>query len=416
MLECDIILRDCDMTKRIKTPLRGHRVGLIINYSFGYFRDVADGLYEYAHTVQPLQIMTNPAGFADPLPISELHLDGIIGSFVTPEQVRWVKKFHLPTINLSINQPDFPLPTATCDEDAVAQLVVDHFRRRGFVNYGFYGPPNAGITQIRGLAFERQLARHGLKCHHYADPRAPINPAAPSTIPTQLDPWLTALPKPVVILTMDQYHALTVIGQCQIHGLAVPEQVAVIACGHDPLMSRMADVPLAGVNMNGRAVGFLAATMLGQLIRGEALAQPVQTVPPLQLEIQRSADSFAVASPDLARALRLIHDHACDPINVPEVLRHIPVTRRWLERQFRTVLNRSIHDEIMRVRMERGAHLLRETELAVWQIADKCGFTGEHHFINCFHRHWQTTPLHYRRNSRPGADSATPSRRPRRLG
>ena len=288
------------------------------------------------------------------------------------------------------------------DVPACAKLVVDYFRQRGFTNFAFFGPPLNGPTQLRGLAYEAYLAQAGLRCHHFAPLTPPLKSSFTQYMMQHLAQWLQHLPKPVLIYTMDEYHALPVIGQCQQLGLAVPEQVAVIACGNDPMVRRMAEVPLAGVDLNGRAVGFAAATMLTQLMRGETPTQRVLTVPPAGLDIQRSADIFAVANADLAQTLKLIHDHACDPLNVPGILKHVPVTRRWLERQFRTVLGHSIHDEIMRVRMEQAAHLLRATDLAIWQISERCGFKQEHHFTSSFRAHWQLTPIHYRRQHRLG--------------
>jgi len=52
---------------------------------------------------------------------------------------------------------------------------------------------------------------------------------------------------------------------------------------------------------------------------------------PLGIAQRQSTDVTAVDHPLIAQAMQFIRDHACDGINVEEVLRNIPLSRRLLE-------------------------------------------------------------------------------------
>ena len=76
----------------------------------------------------------------------------------------------------------------------------------------------------------------------------------------------------------------------------------------------------------------------------------------------------------VADALRLIWEQSQDAISVDDVARQLPITRRSLERRFRRSLNRTIHEEIARCRLERAMRLLEKPDLPVKEIAATAGY------------------------------------------
>jgi LacI family transcriptional regulator len=100
--------------------------------------------------------------------------------------------------------------------------------------------------------------------------------------------------------------------------------------------------------------------------------------------------------------VRFIREHACDPCSVGDVLRAVPVGRRWLERQFVTQLGRTPHDEIARVRIETAKRLLLEPDLSLAEISEKCGYSTIANFHIAFRQATDSTPAVYRRTARRG--------------
>ena len=91
-----------------------------------------------------------------------------------------------------------------------------------------------------------------------------------------------------------------------------------------------------------------------------------------------------------------IRAHAADPIQVSDVLRAVPVSRSWLERQFQKTLRRTPAEEIRRVHLERAKQLLAGTDLPVPQVAVSSGFRSREYLAFAFKQSTGLTPREYR--------------------
>jgi hypothetical protein len=156
----------------------------------------------------------------------------------------------------------------------------------------------------------------------------------------QLIKWLRELPKPIGILAADDAVAHDLAASCLDAGIGVPEHVAIVGINNDDLLCESAWPPLSSVEADYSRMGYLAARHLDQLLSGQKLARKDRYVllPPLGVVQRQSTDVLAVNDPDIAEAIRFIREHACEPCSVPDVLKHVPVGRRWLERQFASTL------------------------------------------------------------------------------
>ncbi len=146
-------------------------------------------------------------------------------------------------------------------------------------------------------------------------------------------------------------------------------------------------------------VGFLAAQLMEALIDGQKIPASGREirVPPKGVARRMSSDVLAVNEPQLADAIRFIRHQACDPCSVKDVLRHVPVGRRWLERHFRERVGRTPHDEIIRVRLENALRLLRHPEENIEHVSDICGFSAVSNMVRTFRQVLGFTPAAYRR-------------------
>ena len=158
--------------------------------------------------------------------------------------------------------------------------------------------------------------------------------------------------------------------------------------------------PLASIVIPWESIGHQAAVMLDRIMRGESIPAAPVLVPSSMVIPRQSLDVVAVADHYLNQALRFINEHACDPIKVGDVLRAVPVNRRWLERQFQLVLRRSPLEEIHRVQIIRSQQLLLTTDLPVSRIAAQVGII-EKNFSALFRKITGLTPTQWRRRVRP---------------
>ena len=101
--------------------------------------------------------------------------------------------------------------------------------------------------------------------------------------------------------------------------------------------------------------------------------QPVGVIP------RQSTDLMAVDDPEVVAALKFIRSHAGEPLKVNDVLKHVAMSRRSLEMHFQRAISRTIHEEIMRVRIEPddARTFVRRARSLVASGRPPCPFCGE---------------------------------------
>jgi AraC-like DNA-binding protein len=122
---------------------------------------------------------------------------------------------------------------------------------------------------------------------------------------------------------------------------------------------------------------------------------------PTEVVVRRSTDILAIDDPELAAAIGFIRDHACEGISTEDVVRHVDVSYSTLCRRFRSTLKRSIHDEILRIRLDRVKELLVGTRLSLASVARKTGFEHQEYMGAVFKAHVGVTPNNFRSVNRP---------------
>jgi LacI family transcriptional regulator len=267
-------------------------------------------------------------------------------------------------------------------------------------NFGFFGRAWSSVSVGRATGFAAVVAKRGFACSmcpvDWPEPDRLENPHWPGLIA-----WINSLPKPLGVMAVDDSAAHDLAAACLHSDIPVPEQVAIIGVNNDDLLCESAWPPLSSVEADFSRMGYAAAGLLEKLLNGEKFTASEHTVrlPPLGVVRRMSTDVLAVEDPNVAAALQFIRIHACNPCSVPDILREIPVNRRWLERQFVEKLGRTPHEEITRVRIQTAERLLLRPDLTLPVIAARCGFTAVPNFGQTFRKVTGVTPGQFRRSS-----------------
>ncbi len=379
------------------------RVAIVLDNSFAHGRGVLGGILRYVRIHEPWTLLAFLHGPQFVSQLFDLPFDAAIIGLPNENIVQLMRARRVPVINVSSARDDLEFPSVQTDNPAAGRMAAGYFIERGFRHFAYVGDPNHAFSKGRLGGFSAELERRGSSCMVYD---SPVNKVASEETFVGLAGWLKALPKPVAIFASDELHGWTVVGNCVQASLHVPEVVSVLVAGDDALVCQCADVPLSAVDLAGDQVGFLAAQWLDRLLEGDAPPATPVLVPPLRIITRQSSDALAIPIPEVAAAARLIRKSACDPLNVADVLSAIPVGRRWLEREYKRLVGRTIYDDILHQRIERGKILLGESNLKLAIVAQRCGFAHAQHFGTLFRRLTGLTPAAYRRTARFGA--ATP--------
>jgi LacI family transcriptional regulator len=290
------------------------------------------------------------------------------------------------------------------DEPAVVRLAVDHLLGCGLRHFAYCGFAGLGYSESRCRYFVRYVAESGREPHVYQAPHP--TRGSTSTIEdhglideNDVAAWLRSLPKPLGLVACNDIRAQQVLNACTEYGIAVPRDVAVIGVDNDEVLCELAYPPLSSVELNVPRIGYEAAALLDGMMRGLPPAAEETAVAPLGIVARESTNVLAVPD-DLAAALRFIRERACDGIDVPEVLRHVLLSRSTLERRFAAFIGSTPKAEILRVKIQRVKELLSTTDLPLARIAPLAGFNNVEPMCNLFKSKTGRSPGQYRKESR----------------
>jgi len=328
--------------------------------------------------------------------IKELDADGIIMREIP--QSRGIIDLGIPAIISSAQKTSIPgAANIVGDVEADGKMAAEHLLERGFKNFAYCGfSDDLWWSKARGESFEKTIGQAGYKVHFYEQPKA----KAKRTWAKEqfiLADWLKSLPKPTGLMACIDERSANVVEACKIAGLYIPEEVAVIGVDNDDLICDLSTPPLSSIALNDEMTGYNAAELLDKLMAGEKTTQQVITLSPTHVVTRQSTDTFAIDDPDVIEAVRFIHNNATEQILVDDVVNHVAMTRRTLQRRFHAVLGRTISDEIMHTRIELACKMLVETNQPISLIALNLGQADINHVSRWFKKLKGMTPLAYKK-------------------
>lgn len=380
------------MTRRT-TP---RQIALLIETSNAYARGLLRGVRAYAQEHGRWSTYLVEHGRGDPPPrwIRDWKGDGIIARIENQKIARAIKATGLSVVDVSAARLIPAAPWVETDDSAIARIVVDHLAERGFDHFAYCGDSRFKWSGLRQQCFADLVASRGRTCHTLV---TEIDGAAdPERQQREISRWIKKLPKPIGIMACYDIRGRQVIDACRGVGVAVPDEVAVIGVDNDELLCDLSDPPLSSVIPDSHRTGYAAADLLEQMMRGKPVDANGLFIPPIGVATRRSTDVLAIGDPHVVSAMRYIRDHACDGINVEDVLRHVPVSRRILESRFRSHLGRTPHQQIARLQLDRAKQLLRDTDLPLADIAARAGFSHAAYLSAVFKKSTGEPPSHYR--------------------
>lgn len=383
---------------RGELSLMRYRVALLIETSNAYARGLLSGIYSYVREQGSWATYFPELSRGDLPPdvLKRWRGDGIIARIENSHIADMVARLKVPIVDVSATRALGDVPWVETHDESIAQLAVQHLQERGFKHFAFCGDARFAWSRYRSDGMKRILSRQGYTCHTFGEP--PVKQVGRKVLDEeqQLLAWVQSLPKPVGVLCCYDIRGRQLIEICQQHQIAVPEQVAVLGVDNDELVCNLAETPLSSVIPNAHGAGYLAASLLAQMLSGGQVDVKAHLLEPLGIETRQSTDSLAIDDQDLIRAARFIRQHACSGIKVDDILREVPLTRRVLESRFKRYFGHSPHDAIQKARLRRAEELLTETDLPLTLIADRSGFIHAEYFSVVFKKWKGVAPSQFR--------------------
>jgi LacI family transcriptional regulator len=390
-----------DQTNTLRRSRRPD-VALLIETSNAYARGLLRGIRAYIREHRSWSIYVGEQRRGEPAPhwLKRWHGDGIIARIENAAIAEAGVASRIPAIDVSAARTVPDLHYVETDDAAIARLAADHLLERGFRHFGYCGDPRFNWSNWREEHFHQRITEAGFDCRVYRR-----SPERRGTAPwdrerADLSAWIRALPKPVGVMACYDIRGREVLDACRHLGVSVPDEVALIGVDNDELICDLADPPLSSVISDTQRTGYEAARLLDLLMAGQSELPLAHLIPPLGIAVRGSTDVQATDDADVSAAVRFIRTHATDGINVEDVLRAVPLSRRVLEARFEKLLGRTPHEEITRVQIERVKELLAETDLPLAVVAHRAGYKHMEYMSVVFKRETGRSPTQYRRELR----------------
>ena len=376
-------------------------VALIVETSMAYGRGILTGVSKYMTSHEPWSIYVDQRGLTDPPPswLKNWNGHGVIMRAHTNRIAQVVADLKVTAVDTQHQLKCLNVPSIISDHVTIARYAVDHFVERHFHHFAYVGVERALWSQMRRDAYVDVLKGSGHTCQVYSPISRRRFLESWEGGQQDLAEWLSELPKPVGVFAAHDLRGLCVLDACRRIGLLVPEQVAVIGVDNDEMLCNLADPPLSSVKLDLERMGYQAAAVLDQLMRGKKNPKKMSVVKPLSVVTRRSTDVVAIGDPLTAQAIRYIHQHSCNGITVDDIAKHCRVSRSYMERSFSKYLGTAPHEHIVRTKISRAKQLLSETDFSLSAIASKIGLSQAAYFSVLFKKEVGQTPGEFRRTS-----------------
>jgi LacI family transcriptional regulator len=344
--------------------------------------------------------------------------DGVICQIYDDRLANVYRQTRKPVVELFESRPVSEFPRILPDDVATGELAARHFLERGFRHFAFFGAPWMLWSGERETGFKREIERTFRErrdappytYHSHGAPAAQRERATRTAAPAlavsqkersnEMGAWLAALPKPIAVFAANDLWGSELVQAARQRNLHVPGEVAILGVDNEELLCEIAHPPLSSVRIGAEQIGRAAVSVLEQLMSGRKPPRQIPRIGPMEVVTRQSTDVLAVEDEDVATAIQHIRRHAVEGISVKQLLEIVPVNRRTLERRFMAVLGHTPLDEIRRVRLDR-AKVLLQTDLPVYEVAQRSGFATPEYLATSFLQATGTTPTEYRRQFGP---------------
>lgn len=301
------------------------------------------------------------------------------------------------------------------DDGAIGRMAAAHLLERGFRHFAFVGYDGSYWSRQRQESFAQALAEAGRPCAVFEQAQD-LRLRAWRKERKVLTDWLRTLNRPVGLMACNDDRARQVVDACALAGLNIPGDLAVLGVDDDEFVCGLSNPPISSIALNIEDAGYQAAMLLDELMKARreparaavptaVRAGPCPSAPPTARQIlvspiavttRRSTDSKVIEDPHVAAAVQFIRTNCRRPIQIADVLRRVPISRRSLLDRFRRTVGCTVHQYIKRVRVAQIEELLLGTTHSIGQIAEILGFPDSDHLALYFRSVKSMNPLAFR--------------------
>nr|WP_293839233.1 DNA-binding transcriptional regulator [uncultured Arsenicibacter sp.] len=387
-----------------------YKIILLIDFSEDFSKRLLQGIVKYSREHGPWVFCRMPLYYRETIGIEgilnwarEWGADGIIGQLYKEKDkdISKLVESGLPVIAQDFDERFTDIPNITGAYQETGRLAADYFLAKGFKHFAFYGFREIVWSRERLEGFEERIQESGFSVHTFRQNQKRASDLW-YYLPSSLSEWLMSLPKPIAIMACDDRQGQHITEACRHAGIRIPEEVAVIGVDNDEMICDLSDPPLSSIALDAEKGGYDAARLLDQMIQHGTKEFYDIVIKPMQVVTRQSTDIYATPDDYIASSLKFIHQNIDKNLQVDDVVKQVPLSRRALEKRFLEITGYPIYKYIANLRIEKFSKKLLETDMTVFEIALDMGLNDTKNIARQFRQVKGCTPLEYRQKHLAG--------------
>ena len=299
----------------------------------------------------------------------EWRADVVIAQFDPDDDVTLFRKNGIVAMAQDYISKFDTIPNITGDYALTGTMAAEYFLSKGFTNFGFFGYNGVCWSDERCAAFRARIEKNskGEGSFYMYDGQNIDNMWYYDQ--SELTEWLKSLPKPIAIMACDDNQGNMLLQACELCGIHVPFDVAIIGVDNDEILCNMSNPSMSTINVDIERGGAATAAMAERMVKDPTYMGEDVVLQPLTVVERLSSSLFATNDKEVLMALRYIHANIDTKISVADILESVPISRRLLENRFKKMTGMTIYNYISIQRMERFAFLLISSNDSITDIA-----------------------------------------------
>lgn len=117
----------------------------------------------------------------------------------------------------------------------------------------------------------------------------------------------------------------------------------------------------------------------------------------VSLSLASSSYSMKTVSPEVLKIIYYINTHYNQQITLKKLCEIFFMSKVSLCKKFKDVMNCSIMEYVMRIRLNKAKVMLRDTTKSIEEVAFECGFSSANYFGLTFKKEIGLSPLNYKK-------------------
>ena len=382
------------------------RVLIISDFTESFAHKLLAGLVDYSRQKEQWIIRRMPPEYKAQIGIpgvirvaKEWDVNAVIGQFEPTDDIGLFAENGIVAIAQDYKKKFTAIPNITADYLGTGRMAARFFLERGFRNFGFFGMNDVCWSDERCEGFRREVEAAGFGDTFYSYRMQEIDMVWYYQR-NRLREWLRMIPKPIAIMACDDNQGANLIEACHGIGIKIPSEVSVMGVDNDESLCSLGSTTLTSIQIDIEEGGRQTAALVERLVADPKAPVEDVVLRPVKIVGRMSTAAFATADQQILKALLFIHKNALKKISVSDVMAEAALSRRLLERRFKSVTGKTLYEYITDQKLKYFADQLVETDEQVINIALSMGENDTKSISRRFKQLYGCTPMEWREKQR----------------